>query len=196
MRSVKSRLGLLGLMLVLLAGADVARAETVTISPAGSMTATADRTITFGPDPPSAFTCGWTMTRTVTTSSVIVTPDGSAVPIGTTTTSTSFSCGAGAALAFSLLPWGKALKLIRRGGRLVTLFRSVAARFGFRLFGGLASCTYQGDFDMELSSDGRTLITDPSMASLPLVSGGGLCPNPMTFEGTMNLIPAQTVTIR
>ena len=174
-------------------GAGSAAAAEFQFSPGGTITGTSLGPVTFSGGGIN-ITCNLTIRGTVTSARVVKVAGTSYGAIN----SVSISRCSGGTAAVSGLPWPVVYNAILGSlpnavtGVSLTLQRArFSATFG-------VTCEYGGDVTSLLAVTGTnpyttTLYAVPS-TSVPLVSGGFLCPRSGSMSGTFALSPTQTVT--
>jgi hypothetical protein len=176
-------------------GAATASAGEFQFSPGGAITGTSLGAITFSGSGVT-ITCNLTLSGTVTSARV---PKVAGTSYGEITSVTIGRCSGGSAAVLNL-PWPVTYNAIL--GTLpegVTGVSLTANGTGFAMtFSGI-QCLYGGNLTTLLAVTGRNpyttgLYTVPSNSSLPLLSGGFLCPRSGSMSGTFGISPTQTVT--
>jgi hypothetical protein len=167
--------------------------DTITISPAGAITANAAGTLTFG----GLLDCNpATFTGTLRPGPWL--QSGDVEQIGSLNTARASGCGTGNSWRFprpdTVTISASLTNLVRDARGVVS---SIELTFnGFQLVWsefGLASSLYAGDPMGRYTPASDTLLVQ--MQGLRLISGGVLCPNPGYLDGTMTISPRQAITI-
>lgn len=174
--------------------ASPAAAETVTVDPGGSITATSLGNVTYSAGGIASTECSVALVGTLAGTFDLT----AGSHVGSVTAATVRSCTVATGVALAL-PWELSYVSADTGGdpfelRLVAR----AASFGLTAIPILGTCLYGGDVPLTVEAPEptdmdnlQTGLAALAAAAVPLSSGGFLCPSTGAISGTLALAPTQ-----